>query len=395
MNKIWLKAGIFVLLGCLFLKYFESVAFFAKSMVSVISPLLLGCVIAYILNIVLRFLEGHYGKLEQNRWLGKLKRPLCILTSFGIIALILVAVLCLVVPEVVSSGQVLAKAIPEAVNQSVDWINANFGDIPAIEELLGDFEVDWPKVFENIMSVATSGIGSIFNSAVSIVGIVAGGVMNLVIGLIFAIYLLANKEKLYEQLGKVARAYLPGRVRSVSGEFLLLADDTFSRFIVGQCMEAVILGSLCALGMLLLRLPYAAMTGVIVGLTALIPVVGAYLGAALGAFMILMVNPMQALIFLVFLVILQQVEGNLIYPKVVGSSVGLPGIWVLAAVTAGGGLWGVLGMLLGVPLAATLYKWMGRCTNLRLRKMEEESREETGAQALAGSGAKERGNAGI
>ena len=373
-----------MLLGCLFLKYFESVASFVKGMVGVVSPLLLGCVIAYILNIVLRFLERHYGKLEQNRWLKRLKRPLCILASFGIIVAILAAVLCLVVPEVVSSGQVLAKAIPEAVNQSVDWINANFGDIPAIEDLLGDFEVDWPKVFENVMAVATSGIGSIFNSAVSIVGIVAGGVMNLVIGLIFAVYVLANKEKLYSQIQKVCRAYLPERVRSVSGEFLILADDTFSHFIVGQCTEAVILGSLCALGMLLLRLPYAAMTGVIVGLTALIPVVGAYLGAALGAFMILMVNPMQALIFLVFLVILQQVEGNLIYPKVVGSSVGLPGIWVLAAVTAGGGLSGVLGMLLGVPLAATLYKWMGRCTGLRLQRMEEEKREEEREDDWAG-----------
>lgn len=374
MKKYWWKIGIFVLLGCLFLKYFETVAGFAAKLLNVAKPLLLGCVIAYILNIVLRFLERHYGRLEKNRWMAKLKRPLCILAAFGIILLILTAVLCLVVPEVISSGQLLAKSIPVAADYVMAWLNRYFGDIPAIQDLAGDFQVDWQKMFENVLSVATSGIGSIFNSAISIVGIVAGGIMNLAIGAIFAVYVLANKEKLSAQLKKLARAYLPKRVRRVSRELLSLADDTFSSFIVGQCTEAVILGSLCAVGMMILRLPYAGMTGVIIGVTALIPVVGAYLGAVLGAFMILMVNPMQALIFLVFLVILQQVEGNVIYPRVVGSSVGLPGMWVLAAVTIGGGLSGVLGMLLGVPLAATCYKWMGRTTNQRLEERKEQSK---------------------
>lgn len=368
MKKHWWEIGIFVLMGCLFLKYFEAVAGFAAKLLSVGKPLLLGCAAAYILNIPLRFLERHYGKLERNRWTARLKRPLCILAAFGIVLLILTAVLCLVVPEVISSGQVLAESIPAAADYAMEWASRYFEDIPAVQDMVEDVQVDWPKLFENAVSVATSGIGGIFTSAISIVGIVAGGIMNLTIGAIFAVYVLANKEKLSEQLRKLARAYLPQRARRVSGELLALADDTFSRFIVGQCTEAVILGSLCAAGMLVLRLPYAAMTGVVVGVTALIPIVGAYLGMALGAFMIVMVNPMQALVFLVFLIILQQVEGNVIYPRVVGSSVGLPGMWVLAAVTVGGGLSGVLGMLLGVPLAATCYKWVGKSTNRRLKE---------------------------
>lgn len=198
----------------------------------------------------------------------------------------------------------------------------------------------------------------------------------MVIGLIFAIYLLANKEKLAIQVKKLTTAYIPEHIRTVCTEFIRLFDQTLSNFIVGQCTEAVILGTLCALGMMILRLPYAMMTGVIVGVTALIPVVGAYVGAVVGGFMIFMVDPMKALVFVIFLLILQQLEGNIIYPKVVGSSIGLPGMWVLASVTLGGGLFGVVGMLMGVPLAATLYKWIGQCTNQRLAaKTEQESVE--------------------
>jgi len=368
MQNNWWKIGLGVLGGCLILKYFEQILSFIGVLLDVLAPLLLGCVVAYILNIVLRFLERHYTKIEKRPWLSKAKRPVCILGSFGFVAAIVAAVICLVVPEIGSSFQVLGKSIPVAVDSVVDFLSVHADDFPAFQETLENFQVDWPKLFENALGVATTGIGSIFTSAVSVAGAVFGGVVNVVIGIIFAIYVLANKEKLAAQLKKLAQAYISEKTRKVCGEFLELLDGSFSSFIVGQCTEAVILGTLCALGMLILRLPYAVMTGVIVGVTALIPVVGAYVGAAVGGFMIFMVDPMKALVFIIFLVILQQLEGNIVYPKVVGSSIGLPGMWVLAAVTLGGGLFGVLGMLVGVPLAATIYKWISRKTNLKLQK---------------------------
>ena len=208
------------------------------------------------------------------------------------------------------------------------------------------------------------------NSTFSIVGSVFGVVFNFVVALIFAIYILSSKEKLGGQAKRIVHAYVKPKWIAVGKRVLTTADSTFSSFIVGQVTEAVILGSLCTVCMLIFRFPYAPMIGAFTGVTALIPVVGAYLGAAVGAFMILTQDPLKAVLFLIFIVVLQQVEGNLIYPKVVGGSIGLPGMWVLAAVTVGGGLLGVPGMLLGVPAAATLYKLLAYDVNERNAKME-------------------------
>ena len=185
-------------------------------------------------------------------------------------------------------------------------------------------------------------------------------------GLIFAVYILFNKEKLASQADRLMRSYMKPKSEERFRYFCATADKCFSSFIVGQCTEAVILGLLCAIGMAILRIPYASTIGTLIGATALIPIVGAYIGAAVGALMIVVVDPIKALWFLIFLVILQQVEGNVIYPKVVGSSVGLPGMWVLAAVTVGGGLGGIGGMLLGVPAAATVYKLLENDVHRRL-----------------------------
>jgi len=203
--------------------------------------------------------------------------------------------------------------------------------------------------------VVTSGVGSVMNVVIATVSSVFSALITGFMAVIFAIYLLMGRDKLQAQSKRLLRHYLKPALYEKAMYVLGVLNNCFHRYITGQCLEAVILGTLCALGMMILRLPYATMIGALVAFTALIPVAGAYIGAAVGAFMILMVSPVKALIFLIFLVILQQLEGNLIYPKVVGSSMGLPGIWVLAAVVIGGGVLGVLGMLLGVPLAATVY----------------------------------------
>ena len=217
-------------------------------------------------------------------------------------------------------------------------------------------ENDWEAKLAQLVSVLMEGVGGAAQMAISAVSSVISIVMELVIGFIFAIYLLSGKEMLGSQFSRLMNRYLKpslvGRIRYVLATF----DGCFHRFIVGQCTEAVILGVLCMLGMMLFRLPYAVMVGALIGFTALIPVAGAYIGGAVGAFMIFTVSPVKAVIFLVFLCILQQLEGNLIYPKVVGTSIGLPGIWVLAAVTIGGSVMGIAGMLIGVPAAAAVYQ---------------------------------------
>lgn len=200
-----------------------------------------------------------------------------------------------------------------------------------------------------------NGFGGVMSSVVSVVSSVFSGIVTVLVALIFSIYLLLDKEKIISQVKRLISTYIPNGDKKI---FYVLhtLNDSFHRFIVGQCTEAVVLGVLCMIGMAVFRFPYAMMIGVLIGFTALIPVAGAYIGAGVGAFMILTESPIQAVLFLIFIVVLQQVEGNLIYPKVVGNSIGLPGIWVLAAITIGGGLMGVMGMLLAVPIVATIYR---------------------------------------
>ena len=202
----------------------------------------------------------------------------------------------------------------------------------------------------------TDGAFGLFNSVISFIGALTATVTNILVGTIFAIYLLLRKDKLAGDVRRLMKLYLNDKTNRRISHFFTVAHQTFTGFFIGQFIEAIIIGSLTFIGASLLRLPYAAMTGTIVGVTALIPIVGAFVGAGLSAFIICTESPRQALLFLVFLIILQQIETNAIYPKVVGSSIGLPGIWVLASVTLGGGLYGIMGMILGVPLAATIYK---------------------------------------
>lgn len=344
----------------------EIVLAVADNLLGVIQPLTLGAVMAYILNILMKRLEKLYFPKSQNTIVQKTKRGVCIVLSMLFIVAILGLVIGLVVPELVRAIAVIAEAVPVFFEKLTAWLMTYSDQFPLIEEYINGLEIDWQQIAKNLMSYVTSGVGGIFNSAISVVSVVAGSVVNFVIALIVAIYILSGKERLGDQLTRLLTAYLPERKRERIFEIIRVTDNTFSSFIVGQCTEAVILGSLCTIGMWILQFPYAPMTGAFIGVTALIPVAGAYIGAGVGAFMILTVDPMKAVLFILFIVCLQQLEGNLIYPRVVGSSVGLPALWVLSAVTVGGGIGGVLGMLLGVPLVATLYKLLGNDVNKRL-----------------------------
>lgn len=341
-----------------------------KMFIHILQPLILGFMIAYVLDILMKRLEKIYFPKRKDAWVKKTRRPVCIFASILLILTFIIFLLVIVIPALGNAVLVLSKDIPAAFERFKVWVVAIAAEtgFEDVQQFFNTIEIDWKSLYENITAFLSMGIGSLFNSAFSVANIVVSVTATGLISIIFAIYMLFQKENLVRQLKKAASVYLPKQWAEKGERFLALAHTTFTSFITGQILEACILGSLCIIGMLILRFPYAMMTGMIVGVSALIPIMGAYIGAFVGAIVIVTVSPAKALGFLIFLVILQQVEGNLIYPKVVGGSIGLPGIWVMAAVTVGGGIMGVPGMLLGVPLTATLYKWVREDVNERLSR---------------------------
>lgn len=368
MKKSWIMIALLAVLSCLGVKYSEDIFDMAGLLLATVKPLIIGFVLAYVLDILMKKLEKIYFPKRTETWVAKTRRPVCVFGSIFIVFFAVVVIILLVVPALGESIQVLTSGIPKAFDRFLVWISGVAGEagFEEVQEYVSALKIDWESLYEKLVGFLSKGVGGLFTSAFSVANVMISFVFTGVVALIFAIYMLFQKENLRRQLKNMARAYLPGSWNEKIMEFMTLAHGTFTGFISGQILEALILGSLCACGMFLLRLPYALMTGVIVGVSALIPVMGAYIGACLGAFMIVTVSPFKALVFLIYLVILQQIEGNLIYPKVVGGSIGLPGIWVLASVTVGGGLFGVPGMLLGVPLSATIYKWIRRDVQTRL-----------------------------
>lgn len=359
-TKKYLKIGLIVAGVFLFVKYFSNLWGVITLLIGAASPLLIGCAIAYILNILLKRIERFYFPASKRKIVLKTRRPVCILLSITILVCIVALVVNVVVPELIASFTIIGREIPPLIDFARDWLVKNASDWPSLQQFLTSLDIDWSAVMQKVWTVVTTGAGDLINILIGAVTGLLGIITQIVIGFIFAIYLLFHKEKLKEQFNRILQVHMKPEKNQKIQSVLQTAHETFSNFIVGQCTEAVILGVLCALGMMAFHFPYAAMTGAVIGVTALIPIAGAYIGAAIGAFMICTEDPLKALLFLLFIIILQQIEGNLIYPKVVGTSIGLPGMWVLAAVTIGGGVMGIFGMLLGVPLAATIYKLLGR-----------------------------------
>ncbi|MDL5040429.1 AI-2E family transporter [Heyndrickxia coagulans] len=377
---LWAKYILLAVVAVLFVKYFSTILGALGAVWHVAFPLVLGAAIAYVLNILMKKVERVYIPNAQNKFIRATRRGVSILFSFVVIFGIVSILVLIIVPQLIQAFTVLIDAIPRVYTKSLDYFQSNSGKYSSVGKFISSLQVDLDAVTKKLTASLSKVVTGILNSTFSIAGALTSGVMNLVIAIIFAIYILAAKEKLAIQADKVVRAFLKKQTADRLYYVLKVANRTFSSFIVGQCVEAVILGCLCTAGMFLLHFPYAAMVGAFISATALIPVVGAYLGAAFGAFMILTVDPMKALFFLVFIIVLQQVEGNIIYPRVVGSSIGLPGLWVLAAVIIGGGLGGVVGMLFGVPVAATLYKLLSDQVQKRLQTppgVEETNRSGT------------------
>ncbi len=369
--KSLLKIAIVGFVFYLAVHYWVHAANLLKALLAAALPLLIGAIIAYPLNILMSFFEKHLFPKSENKLIKKSRRGVSIVLSFVTLIGIVALIVALVVPQLTSCIKLLVAEVPQFLNIIVEKLS-EFEFVP--EDIINTLsKIDWQSKLSSIIKTVTSGVGNVMNVVVGAVSTVVSGVTTAFLAVIFAVYVLSSKDTLSAQIKKIFKRYVPEKVTEKVMYVMGVADNSFHKFIVAQCTEAVILGGLCTLGMLILRLPYAAMIGAVTVVTAFIPVVGALLGGAIGAFLILMESPIQALIFIVFIVVLQQLEGDLIYPRVVGSSMGLPSIWVLAAVTVGGGMFGVLGMLLSVPVASTAYRLISNDVN---RRNEAEDKSE-------------------
>lgn len=353
-TKSLLKIGTAVFLLYLCIHYWTGISGFLLTIAGTAFPLTLGCVIAYLINILMSWFERHYFPNSTRPAVKKSRRIVCMIAAILSMLAIVALIVWLVLPQLIDCIMLIINILPGAIEKLLAQIE-NLHILP--EDIFNFLEgIDWKSQIGKILESVTSGVGSVMGTVIKTVSSVFSGLVTALLAVIFALYILLGKDRLGIQFKRVMHRYLRPKWFDKVMYFLGILNDCFHKFIVGQCIEAVVLGLLCTLGMSIFKFPYATMIGALIAFTALIPVAGAYIGAGVGAFMILTVSPMQALLFLIFIVVLQQLEGNLIYPRVVGSSIGLPGIWVLAAVTIGGGIMGVAGMLVGVPLAAALYR---------------------------------------
>ena len=356
-------ACILVYLG---IQHIGVVASAVSWIVDLIWPLILGFFFALILNVPLRFFETRIWKKTNRPILQKLRRPVSFIISLLVILAVIVGVVLLVIPELVNAIKVISQSVMGLINELSAMDEAELAELPFGNALLS---IDWDELLNSLQTWLKDQSGNIMDTAFGTIGSIVGGVFNFFMAFIFAIHVLFGKEKLKKQATRLIQAWFPKGFGSWFIHAASVANTNFRNFVSGQTLEAMILSSLCIIGMLILRLPYAPMIGALVGVTAFIPIVGAWIGAIVGAFMIFTIDPIKAVIFVIFLLILQQVEGNIIYPRVMGSRVNLQGIWILAAVTIAGGIAGPAGMLLSVPISSTIYVLVREATQKREQKL--------------------------
>lgn len=356
--------------GCIVLYWLlhetARVTSFIKTVMNILSPFILGAVLAFIMNVPMRAVERMLKGIKKPG----LRRGLSVLLTFLAVVVVIVGVFQLLVPQLVETIESLIESLPAFFIRVKDSVSKYLEENPELLEWLNkntDFEtIDWSGLLQSALTWISSGLTTILDGAFSAVIELANGIFNFVLSLVFCLYCLSRKEILARQCRRMIYAFLPEKICDETVRILRMANATFSNFISGQCLEALILGVMFAISMSIFRLPYMPLVSVIIAVTALVPIIGAFAGCILGAFFILVQNPAQAVFFVIMFLVLQQIEGNLIYPKVVGTSIGLPGMWVLVAVSVGGDLMGVGGMLLMVPLASVLYALMRELTDKRL-----------------------------
>ena len=343
---------------------FSKIIAFLGKVISIFSPFLLGIILAFVLNVLNNFIEKKiFGKIKPSKIWNKIKRPLCITLSLILVFLTIFFVMNLLIPQLKNSASLFTDTLPAYKEDIIGILNKFDVDESTVNKV-GEYLDNFGKVITDYIKGNSKDVITVTTDvATSVVNIISKGIITLV----FAIYMIAQKETLSRQINKVMKAYLKPKTINKINTVGTLANKTFSNFVTGQCLEALIFGSLVFVGMLIFRFPYASTIGVLLGFTALIPIFGAFIRTAIGFILIMMVSPVKAILFVVFIIVLQQIEGNLIYPRVVGKSIGLPGMWVLLSVTVGGSIGGILGMLIATPLCSLLYALFTKMVNDRLK----------------------------
>ena len=349
---------------------FDVVLGVLKTIWDIIFPFVLGGAIAFLTNVPMSFLEKKIFEnvKKKNKIVRKLKRPISLVLTIVLVVGVIALVMFGVIPQLTRTMGTLVTSINDFIPQMQSWIGEFFHNNQEIMNLVDQIEFDPDQAIKWGISLLGNGAGNMMNTTMSAVGSIVSGVATFFIAFSFACYILFQKEKLHIQIRKVFFAFLPRQKADTFLKVCSLTYRTFANFLAGQCLEAVILGSMFVVTLSILKMPYALLIGILIAFTALIPIFGAFIGCAVGSFLIFMVNPQQAILFVIVFLVLQQIEGNLIYPHVVGESVGLPSIWVLAAVTIGGNLMGIVGMLVFIPLLSVLYTIFREFVYLRLKK---------------------------
>ena len=339
------------------------------SIYKTLGPIINGAIFAYILNLLMVRYEGLLTKVQgQVPGVKSIKRPVSMFLSLLTFVLSVIMILVLVLPQLSTAISRFIEVIPGVstwLQRAIEEYDAYF---PQLQTLMSQLNINWGSLIQQSMTVLNTLSSNFLNITFNTITGVASNTINSILSLMVALYILGSKERLLLQSKRVIMAYLkPGHAQTLL-DIIRLMNESFTNFFVGMTLEGIILGSLVTVAASIFNLPYAGMLGVIAGVMALIPIIGGYISAAVGTLMLLAVSPSQALFYLVMVIIIMQLEGNLIYPRVVGGSIGLPGLWVLVAFTVGGGLMGISGMILGIPLAATLYKLLGRDVLMREKR---------------------------
>lgn len=358
-----------VIIVCLW-KY-QDVLSILKFILHVLFPFILGGAIAFVLNVPMSFIQRNLfapERIEKNKVLKKMARPVSMLIVLFAVIGVIVLVMFVLIPQLAETFSNLGRSIQEFIPKMQDWVKDISHGNKEIMEWVYSIEFDWEKIMEKGIGFLGYGAGTVLDSTIMAAKSIVNSLTTFFIAFVFAIYILLQKEKLGVQAKKVLFAFIRKGRAEATLEVLSLTYNTFSHFLTGQCVEAVILGTMFVMSMSVLQLPYALLVGIVIAFTALIPIFGAFIGCAIGTFLIFMVAPVKALIFIVLFLVLQQVEGNFIYPHVVGNSVGLPSIWVLAAVSLGGNLMGIVGMLIFIPIVSVIYALFREIVYLKLKQ---------------------------
>lgn len=348
------------------IEHFDVVIMVVRFVLGIGMPFILGGAIAFILNVPMKRIEKHL--FPKNQKLQKFRRTAAYLLTLVCVIGIITLALVVVIPELGNTISMLIEQIPVAVKAIQEWLVEIPEKWPALAPAIEELDIDWSSISASVVDFVQSIASGLVSSGGKFFSGIVSGVTTFVIGFTFSIYVLFQKEKLCSQAKQILYAIFPDRVTEKVISVAKLSNQVFSSFLSGQCVEAVILGTLFVISMSILRMPYAMLTGIVIAITALIPIFGAFIGCIVGMLLIVMVNPIQAVWFLILFLVLQQLEGNLIYPHVVGSSVGLPSIWVLAAVTIGGNLFGIIGILVFIPFCSVLYALFRTFVKRRLKE---------------------------